>query len=1006
MRPTSGAAKAKPATEQPGRTPSLWRQPKGGGSRRPPTATGFGQVLRARRARPPLGRRPQNQVPHTTVGLLVRLVRRLAVPRGRQVRHFSFLGLWDHSSRLQWSHDRRQTHVGNSPGNSSHTPPDLQALERGRRHFGACGGHSQDGASPYCRSGQAFGGRPPGTRSAALQGQVQSPHRWPGQAQACPTAAAGGARDRREQLGTQRGGRFAAGQAAAGTRCQGPLGEGIEAHEAGRAAPQGRGTHWQANPHWLQCRGALGFRGFGLHSNTAPIHQSRRGQSHIPAQPRAKRCHNDAGQRPGSGGQKHRPGFATSPTGHHGLGDGSLGRHPRPRHHAGRAARLTGQARSSQAAVVRRYGRSGYFRAYALAPGLECAVSEAPHDPRRHQDRPPGSRAQNGGLLGGPGIPSVVRQLCTLESVQGPAVLGSHQATPHFWQIGRLVTLGTTAAASCATMDQAQRSTVATNARPCRQKGICTSHRRCARLHARWIPNTGSSLHAASFRTLAPFCQQVFLNASARSSGTIGPRWAFGGAHFTDGSSWRHRCVAPRTLGSGGGRRCGKPQGSSLRACRATFCLGSLPEMAKITQRPWRGSSPWIRSRSTSTAKVPSRQSMGQSTKPWEPRPPPLPRAHVWNRLLFSTTRSGQSRSRVMRQSAMWRLGALPDTFANKGADTHTSLLFESPRQSLPVLPWPSKRHVGRPKRTFCSGSGGGMTPGLLCHDHGDGPRERDSSERRRRTMLRRLQVRFLTGFLPSSPYVSRKTVTSTLALSEGTARNWDAFRCGRPSFGQRHHLLRQVWSCILGACGRSCRQCSEFPGGRTSQLRKLRSGLFPNKRYPGWTVEHVRRPTLDEAATFGGRAGILRGWLGSHGHRAHHTQKATGGPSGSGACTLGKSRRGCRQRKPRAAAVRPTAVEVVGGVWTQRSVGVKARPQDFGVLCAVGCDGSSSSESEAEPYNIWNELLAALVHFRTGEVLQPLLTSEEVGCVALSCHLACDALCAELYDWEAAELG
>ena len=29
-----------------------------------------------------------------------------------------------------------------------------------------------------------------------------------------------------------------------------------------------------------------------------------------------------------------------------------------------------------------------------------------------------------------------------------------------------------------------------------------------------------------------------------------------------------------------------------------------------------------------------------------------------------------------------------------------------------------------------------------------------------------------------------------------------------------------------------------------------------------------------------------------------------------------------------------------------------------------------------------------------------------KVGCVALSCHFACDALCAELYDWEAAELG
>ena len=33
-------------------------------------------------------------------------------------------------------------------------------------------------------------------------------------------------------------------------------------------------------------------------------------------------------------------------------------------------------------------------------------------------------------------------------------------------------------------------------------------------------------------------------------------------------------------------------------------------------------------------------------------------------------------------------------------------------------------------------------------------------------------------------------------------------------------------------------------------QLRELRSGLFPNKRYPGWTVEHVRQPSLDEATT------------------------------------------------------------------------------------------------------------------------------------------------------------
>ena len=44
------------------------------------------------------------------------------------------------------------------------------------------------------------------------------------------------------------------------------------------------------------------------------------------------------------------------------------------------------------------------------------------------------------------------------------------------------------------------------------------------------------------------------------------------------------------------------------------------------------------------------------------------------------------------------------------------------------------------------------------------------------------------------------------------------------------------------------CRSCKQHPGGCASQLRKLSSGLFPNKRFPGWTVEHVRRPTLDEA--------------------------------------------------------------------------------------------------------------------------------------------------------------
>ena len=155
------------------------------------------------------------------------------------------------------------------------------------------------------------------------------------------------------------------------------------------------------------------------------------------------------------------------------------------------------------------------------------------------------------------------------------------------------------------------------------------------------------------------------------------------------------------------------------------------------------------------------------------------PRAHVWNRLLFSHDEvravkvKGHATERDVeagRTSHLCKRGNdFADTFAKKKGQICTSPLFASPRQLLLVRPWPSKRHVGRPKRTFCSGSGGGTTPGLLRHDHGYGPRERDSSESGRRRLLRRLQVRFLTGFLSFFPHASRKTVTSTLAHSEGT---------------------------------------------------------------------------------------------------------------------------------------------------------------------------------------------------------------------------------------------
>ena len=61
--------------------------------------------------------------------------------------------------------------------------------------------------------------------------------------------------------------------------------------------------------------------------------------------------------------------------------------------------------------------------------------------------------------------------------------------------------------------------------------------------------------------------------------------------------------------------------------------------------------------------------------------------------------------------------------------------------------------------------------------------------------------------------------------------------------------------------------------------------------------------------------------------------------------------------------------------------------------------EGSSSSSVEAEPLNIWNPLLAALVHHGVGGVLQRVLSDGDLGKVALTCHFACDSLCEEMYD-------
>ena len=147
--------------------------------------SGFGQVLRTRREEDRI-----TSFPRRLMACWCASYEGWRFLEADKCATFPILG-----SRLQWRHHGSQVDVGHSPGNSGNTSPDLQALERGRRHFGARCRVPQDGASPHSRSGQASGGGPPGARPTVLQGQIQSRHRGYGQAQARPSAAVGVARD-------------------------------------------------------------------------------------------------------------------------------------------------------------------------------------------------------------------------------------------------------------------------------------------------------------------------------------------------------------------------------------------------------------------------------------------------------------------------------------------------------------------------------------------------------------------------------------------------------------------------------------------------------------------------------------------------------------------------------------------------------------------------------------------------------------------------------------------
>ena len=171
------------------------------------------------------------------------------------------------------------------------------------------------------------------------------------------------------------------------------------------------------------------------------------------------------------------------------------------------------------------------------------------------------------------------------------------------------------------------------------------------------------------------------------------------------------------------------------------------------------------------------------------------------------------------------------------------------------MLPWPCKRCAGRQRATSCSGPGAGTTRRWLRRDTGLSP------PRARTKRTRRGALATPTGQAsdwPSSTVPSRFSHDSHL---DPRSFQGHSMQLGRLFDQGGRALDRVIIFCVK--CGAVyweradalCRSCREHPGGRPPQLRKLRSGLLPNRRHPGWTVENVRRPSLAEAPTLVARS-------------------------------------------------------------------------------------------------------------------------------------------------------
>ena len=168
-----------------------------------------------------------------------------------------------------------------------------------------------------------------------------------------------------------------------------------------------------------------------------------------------------------------------------------------------------------------------------------------------------------------------------------------------------------------------------------------------------------------------------------------------------------------------------------------------------------------------------------------------------------------------------------------------------SPRQWRLAPPWPNRLRAGRPRLTSCSGSGAAVP----------GKRARLARGRLKRMFKAEaaspasvLVCDWLAPHVPSafshdSPFDPRSFRGHSLHLGH-------VFDSGGRALDRRIVFCTKCGAMFWERADALCRSCKQHPGGCASQLRKLRVGFFLNKRYPGWTVELVRRPTLEEANT------------------------------------------------------------------------------------------------------------------------------------------------------------